>query len=259
MSYINTIYAAIAARGSMRVRVGNVLFFSIVLINITACRKDRGGENDVPVNTAEKIKSTLSNGFLQEYEYDNKGRLTQIKMQGVVRSTFSYQPGKATQVHYSDLGVVTNTNVYTLNNDGLALKEEYPSNPTAITTYAFNDARQMIKDKRVIGADTYEYTYYYNSSGNADSMHLFLNGAWFIGQVFEYYTDKTASAGYPNYGYTHFGKGNKNPVRKEVERYSNGNTNENISTYEYDAQGRIISSMRVTDLTDTTRVAYTYY
>lgn len=232
----------------------------LFVIAASSCKR-KNTTDEVEVNTAEKVRAIVySNGYTQEYAYDDKGRLTHIKMQDVARFKFSYQNNKATEVHYSDLGIATDTIYYILNSKGLVISEQVPSNPSFSTTHEYNNAGQMTKYHRSNGSSTSDYNFYYNAGGNMDSMRVLINNAWFTSEIYdEFYTGEAATIEYPNMGYTFFGKGNTNPIKRKSERFNSGYSKVTNYTYEYDANGRITQSTAITDAGDTTRVSYTYY
>jgi YD repeat-containing protein len=230
-------------------------FIGIILLSIVmGCKKDHQSQQQ-PV---PKVKSiTTGSGLLIEKEYDSKGRLTSTKIQGHVRTILIYNNNTAVERNMNDAGVVTDTVVYTLRPDGLATSVTF-SNSSATTSYQYNSSGQIAKDTKLSSGGTTEYIYHY-SSGNADSISTIVNGQWFGSVVNEYYTDKVSTLEGPNNGYVFLGKGNLNPRKKTIEKYSTGSVNESNYTYEYDSQNRIIKSTITDAGSGTTSVTtYTY-
>ncbi len=208
----------------------------LIFMGFAGCKKDI---TNTPKGDLPKIKQRMfiTNGdtLIADYSYDEQGR--QIRYQSVSNSsvvlfTHSYAGNKIIRTSSID-GELGGTNVYTLNNESLAIVSEgYDANGQAVSQSTFE----------------YDQNGYQILQSNLQK--TWLNGNLIqAGTLFYYYTDKKNTIGLWNEGIFYLGKSSVNLV----ERISNPNQTSYFYA-EFDAQGR------VSKFTDQFGVSlYTYY
>ncbi|HET6559516.1 MAG TPA: hypothetical protein VFG54_19490 [Prolixibacteraceae bacterium] len=215
-------------------------------------------------------------GTLEEFEsfrYDTKGLLMEMNTGDAYKVVFEYSPSTVTVKEY-DEGELDYTSIFTLDNNGLCVSST-SDNGTVSYTYDANGYRK--KSVEQDGSSTYTETYTVSNqnyvtittenkyvspessqmrkSGNfGKSLFLKSLGKSRIVQNtlksasdeistyktdYLFYTDKTNTIDFENMGIFFFGKQNNNPVKKEIETFSEGDGGTIEYSYEYDAKGRI--------------------
>jgi hypothetical protein len=230
------------------------LFVMFILWGVSSCEKD---------NTSQKLNKrvksyTTSKGscLLVEFIYDSEGRLTSRKSCDV---EFTYQ-------YFSDIirferlvnGVEDYHYIFTLNPDGTTSGYVRYQNGQITSKWAFEYDANKFRTLRINVDDTANYTVYTMSNNNVVEEKLFsTDDNEESTRLTDYFTDKSNSLSYVNYGTTFFGASSKKLKRREVLITPQG-TAEFGYSYEYDAYGYVTKLTTMVPGIDTVVTRYTY-
>ena len=190
-------------------------------------------------NTMSKIKTWSGSNGIATYTYDAGGRCQQVTYSDGSKNTYEYTTGKVIQKNFNTAGVNIVTYVYDLDTDGLKIKESRSSDVTFSEVAIYNTDKQIVKFIVHQNGKVFSGDYFY-SNGNCDSVRFSTNGVWYSSAIKTYYTSKPNSLTYDTEGIAFMGKSNKNLLKTEQYKYSDGTTAD-ISTYayEFDEKGRV--------------------
>lgn len=215
-------------------------------------------------------------GTLEEsesYRYDSQGRLMEMNTGDAYKVVLEYSPSMVTAKEY-DEGELDYTTILNIDSKGLCSSSQ--SDDGNITyTYDANGYRKTSVEQD--GSSTYTESYTVSNENyvtittenkytTSESSQVKKSGRFgksaFIKVLgmsrhaqntlksasdqistyktdYSFYTDKTNTIDFENMGIFFLGKQNKNPVRQEIETFSEGPGGTIDYTYEYDAKGRI--------------------
>ena len=215
-------------------------FFAICILSFGSCQKDSDPVN--PTGNEARIKTETYQGVVDNYIYDQRGRIIQGIYPDGSKDTVQYYKGYFIEKEYDSQGNLENLNHYELNADSLVEIYTSTSQPEYETRYEYDSQRRRIKTTSTSPGNLFVVDYFYGPEGNQDSIVISQNGAWLYTYEYSYlehqpnvYTRKT-------YGRIYFGEESKNLVAGAYYRFSNP-VNNNVAQYDYvfDSQGRIIS------------------
>jgi hypothetical protein len=253
------------------------LFFS-------SCNKDKNNPATATKPLLLTMSSYGKDDVLSEnisYQYDNQGRLNKMIHIDGSYDLVEYSASIITIKSYKK-DIISNTATANLNTKGLAISisndgysdtYEYDSNGyrkssiydsaswVYTTTYTVSDGNYVtissedksktIKSAIVNNANLFQKAFFTKTFGKGvDPQNILKSATAFIytdKNDYQFFTDKTNSIDYENFGVSFLGKQNTNPIKQETKTSSTdgGSAHTNITTYtyEYDNIGRITKQM----------------
>lgn len=235
----------------------NVILSALVAAVILAgCNK--GGS----VADARVKKVTSLRGFT-EYTYTPDNKIKSVKSSDGTTTTYTFKDKTITQLRADSVHGMFITSTIYLGASGVA-DSSVASDPsgTYAEIYAHDANGYITQTKDLISGRLYNAGNSTFKDGNEVSRIITDSTSKpRVSLFFDYYTDKTNSAGYENMGMKFLGNDSKNLMKKFVQVLPSGDTIRVMSfNYHYDDKGRI-SQKAVYDshgtLADST--SYTYY
>jgi hypothetical protein len=221
-----------------------------IAIVVLACKK---ANNDVKVpEYVPEISHELSYSpgiekpDTMSYQYDNTGRVIKFSVSGTYE-TYEYSPSQVNIKNY-ETGELVGTGSYNLNANGLITDGSFTYQSDQHTEkFEYNGDGQLVKEFRLGSswADTIMYTY---TNGNMvrQITIYWLSGSKSVDTVsYDFYTDKTSTIEFKNYGQSFRASFNKNLAKSVDSKYV-----KETFYYESDNKNRIIKET-VVDGTDT--------
>lgn len=250
----------------MKKIITKLLIGAFIMCVIISCKK---GDGDTPQSQYIRIKKITpedTNGFKTSYEYDSKGRVIKLNMNGGIRY-YEYSDYDVKFIFPSSVNppYSCDTTIFLLNPNGLAKssnaikvgfgwKYEYDNNGYLIKSEGPSDtyyksSTRLVKNTILDGNISVSNEFYIENDTIRDT----------ITYVYEYY--KTLNTiGLENVGISYLGKQNRNLRSKEIRYHSSELPQTIYYTYEFDNFNRVVKLNLIQyDSSKTTITLYTYY
>jgi hypothetical protein len=240
-----------------------------------ACKKDKNEspQPSTPAVTIPKIKTetdSLDNSTTT-YFYNSAGKVYKILYHDGSYDTVIYAANSITVKGYKINPLTLSYEmVFNLNNKGLATSAwqinyngSKKTNNSLFKTFLFNNSKTSKTN------DTITIQYFYNTNDNMikaiynnndtitfnyDNIGNLISTVSYGYTInYEYYTDKTNTIGYYNFGIYFLGKDSKNLVKSEIHNTYTRNFN-----YTFDSNNRVSKKRQITSNYQNT-TTYTYY
>ena len=232
------------------------LFLSTSMLSFAACQKDSDPVN--PTANEARIKTETYHGVVDNYAYDERGRIIRGIYPDGAKDTVQYYKGYFIEKEYDPQGNLKNLNHYELNADSLVEIYTSTAQPEYETRYEYDSLHRRIKASSTSPGDLFVIDYFYGPEGNQDSSVVSRNGARLYTYEYSYlehqpnvYTRKT-------YGRVYFGEESKNLLAGAYYRFPNPENNDVIQyDYVFDTQGRIITmTERINGISEQSNYTY---
>ena len=216
----------------------------LLLLAFAACKKNAGSSPPpAPTVNDTRIASWQVTGSISEnYTYDSKNRITSAAYNGYDQNTIYTYTDSTVKEQYikTSTGAPIYTNIYKLNNKGLAVSQADTSATDYLWSYEYTSSGYLARSTQTQLSTGYvwnDYRYYYTNDVN-DSIILYRNNAWTLAYYYQYYTDKINSLDNLNFGLTFLGRKDRLPVKMAV-RWSPTYTDTTRYSYTFDAKQNI--------------------
>lgn len=238
----------------------SLLAFTVVFI--FSCKK-----NDVtppPSPTMYKVKTLnynpgTQNELIQNYTYDNQGRLTLITRSNGEKVEYTYETNKVNSKFTAVNGTITTT-INELGANGYVTKAIHPP---FTSIYEINNDGFIQRITQSGGGSTYEQRFYYHGNNILDSIRTIFNGAWATTVAYSNFSIDRLFPNAANTGLAFAGQMIKHPFGKNVVRsqLANGNITTSISYRfnEFDDKGRLVKIISESPGSNPFVETYTYY
>ena len=202
------------------------------------------------VESVAKIKTISRGSGSSTYTYDMQGRLLKQEDSEGGKVTYTYSNNTVIENNYNASSTLVSTYAIDLNADGLVIKKTltFPTTTTYIFEYSYNTNKQLVQEIKKRGnpitvTSTVEYTYTANQLSS--KKEYLSDGTLYLTSVFEYFTDKSNSMGFKNFGLLFYAEESDFPKKSEINTFSPTNSITDLYEYLYDSKNRI--SKRITN------------
>jgi hypothetical protein len=227
-----------------------------------SCKKDGSTDpkdvSKIKTETYYNSDGTVSD--ITNYEYNSDNKLVKTIYDDNSYDVIEYSGSTVALKSYSSTGTLdaTSSDVYTLDSKGLASSEVYSYTKksakchksflnkslnagTTNATFKYNSDGYLTEEKYTSTSRVSTYTYTISGGNTEKCVYLYIptsGSSSTDSDIFEYYTDKTNTIGYHNFGIYFLGTDNVNLLKKDTYTY-NSSTSIYSKEYEYDSKGRV--------------------